>query len=52
MVECKEININTATNYVEDSFTYIGTPHTYKAFFWNNLDEAVPLCGCVGGLVQ
>ncbi len=51
MIGCKTININTATDYIEDSFTYSGTPHTYKAFFWNNLENLVPLCNNVEGTV-
>ncbi len=52
LINCKTIDITAATDYVEDSFTYSGTPHTYKAFFWNSLEDLVPLCECIDGNVE
>ncbi len=52
MIGCKTIDITTATNYVEDSFDYNGTPHTYKIMFWSGLDKLMPLCDVAFGDVE
>ncbi len=49
LIGLKIIDITTPTNYVDgDDLTYSGVPHTYKAFFWSNLNDLTPLCESVG----
>ncbi len=46
--EYKTINLEET---ISSNVGIIGTPYTYKAFFWNSLEDLVPLCNNAEGTV-